>query len=83
MVVWVFAVFGFLGGAEAAVATLVFPQPLAEHPVRATATVTDHFINGLGGEPNVHYCYTVHGHTYTGYGTGALGGTPALDLQRR
>jgi hypothetical protein len=77
---WVVAVFCFVGGADAALATLAFPAALAQHPVPATATVTDHFINGPGGDPNVDYRYSVGGRMYKGYGTGALGGTYALDL---
>jgi hypothetical protein len=77
---WILAVPCFLGGAGAAFATLTFPQALAQHPIPATATVTDHFIDGFGGDPNVNYRYSVKGRTYNGYGTGALGGTYALDL---
>jgi hypothetical protein len=80
---WVLAVVCCLGSAYAAVTTLTFPQTLAQHPIPATATVTGHFIDGFGGDPNVDYTYTVQGRTYKGYGTGALGGTPALDLHDR
>jgi hypothetical protein len=77
---WVVAVSCFLGGAGSAFSALTFPQALAQHPIPATATVTDHFIDGFGGDPNVDYRYTVQGRTYTGYGIGGLGGRFALDL---
>jgi hypothetical protein len=77
---WVVSVFFFACAAWATVEALTFPKALAHHPVSATATVTDQFIDGFGGDPNVDYRYTVNGRTYTGYGTAALGPKPALDL---
>lgn len=79
---WFIAGAMFLGGMLAAYETLTFPSALAAHPVRGIATVTDQFIDGVGGDPSVDYRYTVRGRTYTGYGTGELGGENPNTLHR-
>jgi hypothetical protein len=79
---WFIAGAMFLGGIIAVYHTLTFSSALAAHPVRAYATVTDQFIDGFGGDPSVDYRYTVHGRTYTGSGTGELGGENPSTLHR-
>lgn len=81
-VAWFIAGAMFLGGIIAVYHTLTFPSALAAHPIRAYATVTDQFIDGFGGDPSVDYRYTVHGRTYTGYGTGELGAEDPTKLHR-
>jgi hypothetical protein len=57
-----------VAGLETVWDSLTFPSALARHPVNATATVVDTFINGLGGDPAVDYSYTVNGRSYKGWG---------------
>jgi len=40
------------------------------HPRSTSAVVVNTFINGLGGDLNAQYKYTVNGHGYQGYGEG-------------
>lgn len=40
---------------------------IKNHPVRATATVTEPLIDGIGGDPALAYRYTVSGRTYDGF----------------
>ncbi len=58
----------FVAGLETVWGSLTFPSALARHPVTATATVVDTFINGFGGDPAVDYSYTVNGQSYRGWG---------------
>jgi len=59
---------------------VTFPYAVAKHPVRIEATVTESYINGLGGDPRVDYKYRVAGRLYTGSGDGKLGHESLLDL---
>jgi hypothetical protein len=77
---WAAAVLACLIGLSQLVKSATFPHAIAEHPVRANATVTAVYINGLGGDPGVDYRYVVAGNTYTGSGDGKLGNEPLLRL---
>ena len=56
-------------------------RELRSHPVRATAKVTDVYIDGFGGDPTVDYRFEVDGNSYTGSGTGGeLGNGDVLRL---
>lgn len=63
---WAAAVLACVGGLIALVHSATFPRAIASHPVRARATVTDTYINGLGGDPGVDYRYSVAGREYSG-----------------
>jgi hypothetical protein len=73
---WVVAAFACLGGVSIVAESATFPRAVAEHPVRTQATVTQSYINGLGGDPGVSYEYRVGGRVYDGSGNGKLGGEP-------
>jgi hypothetical protein len=77
---WAAAVLACLIGLSQLVKNATFPHAIAEHPVRANATVTAVYINGLGGDPRVDYRYVVAGNTNTGSGDGKLGNEPLLRL---
>ena len=78
---WAVAVLAFLGGLTEVVHSVSFPRAIASHPVRTEATVTERYINGLGGDPGVSYRYRVADHEYTGSGNGQLGPEPVSDLR--
>lgn len=77
---WVVAVLACLGGLSLVVESATFPRAVADHPVRTQATVTQVYINGLGGDPAVDYEYSGAGRTFTGSGNGKLGNEPLLSL---
>ena len=45
------------------------PDAVKANPAYTTATITDSYINGLGGDPVGDYTYTVNGHQYSGTST--------------
>jgi hypothetical protein len=57
-------------------------QLLRDNPVSASATVTDSYIDGFGGDPTVDYRFDVSNKTYTGSGTGGeLGNGDVMTLK--
>jgi len=80
-VVWVVAVIACLAGLSELIKSATFPRAVAKHPVRTEATVTDVYINGLGGDAAVDYRYQAAGHIYSGSGNGQLGHEELLSLR--
>jgi hypothetical protein len=78
--VWILAAFAALSGFGVALRSATFPRGVARDPVRVEAQVSDVYINGLGGDPGVHYRYRVGGRQYSGFGDGALGQENLLAL---
>jgi Protein of unknown function (DUF3592) len=80
-VLWLAAVFACVAGLSGVVKSVTFPRVIAEHPVRTEATVTEVYINGLGGDPAIDYRYQAAGHEYSGSGNGGAGHEDLLSLR--
>jgi hypothetical protein len=68
---WAVAIIAFVGGIEGVIKSATFPRALAKHPVRAEATITQAYINGLGGDPGFDYEYRVGGRMFSGSAGGS------------